>query len=226
MCADPGAATVITNLVLRTLAAVAVLVLFIPGAGRHEPERDPHGVLRADSIGGVRLGMLPREVEEHFGKPDATSTITYGDNEDDAGAKAPRWTWHLTTGTLVLDFAPTPQIDPLIALFKRRPGVLNAYCTTSPELATAMGFRATRITGSAVVKVASRAGARTGLAPDPRPRGQRRNVLLAGGAPGTTYPAPLATHHHHNHSGRCSRCFSSPLALGRSLATPSTPSTT
>lgn len=190
MCADPGAATVITNLVLRTVAAVAVLVLFILGAGAGgEPERDPHGVLRADGIGQVRLGMLPREVEERFGKPDATSTITYGDNEDDAGAKAPRWTWRLATGTLVLDFAPTPQIDPISALLKRRPGVLNSYCTTSPELATAMGFRATRITGSAVVKVASRAGARTGLAPDPRAPGQRRNVLLAGGAPGTTYPA-------------------------------------
>jgi hypothetical protein len=54
------------------------------------------------------------------------------------------------------------------------------------------------------------------------PRYSRQHLVRENGRTLCGIMPPLATHHHHNHSGRCSRCFSSPLARGSSLATPST----
>jgi hypothetical protein len=160
----------------RALATVAIVTLTAAIIGCGGEPAEPRGPMRADSIGPVRLGMSPGEVQDRFGEPDAKRPVSYGQGQ----APQTNWTWTREPGTLVLVFKHPAGHGGA--------GTLNGYCATSPGFETSMGFRAGRVTGSAVVKVASRAGQKPTLAPDPRSPGQRRNVLLSAGAPGT-FPA-------------------------------------
>lgn len=133
----------------------------------------PFGTLGKSSAGPVQVGMTAAEVEEHFGPPDEQQQVNYG------AGPAPQtdWRWQQPGGVFVLMFDR-----------RRNPVTVAGYCTTSPKLKAALlDLRVGEVTGSAVVKAATREGEQPTLAYDPRRHGERRNVLLSEREPGT-YP--------------------------------------
>ncbi len=129
----------------------------------------PYGTLGTSSVGPVQIGMRPAEVEDRFGAPAEEEPVNYG------AGPTPQvdWRWQAPDGVFVLSF-------------DRETATVAGYCTTSPAF-TALGLRAGQVTGSAVVKIASRQEMEPTLAYDPRVEGERRNVLISEDEPGT-YP--------------------------------------
>lgn len=130
------------------------------------PPPGPHGTLTATAVGAVPIGASTATVEEQFGLPETRRPPSEADREE--------WTWTRPSFRLIVD--PDRK-------------VVTGYCTPSPTFRTdPFDLRAGRVTGSAVAKISARAGKPAVLAPDVRPRGARRNLMLSASKPGS-YPA-------------------------------------